>query len=163
MKRTIFYLNNDCGKEIKAGGIIFYKYINDEIYLLLIKSNNKYEDFGGKTDNSDQSICETIAREVEEESNKIFKKKNILKRIEKCTDYIYSSISKYLIYVIELSEEESNIDVNDFGEKEYHDNILRTVEYISLKEFMDKDFQSKLNFRIRNYSLFNKLMSLVNK
>ena len=34
-------------------GVIFYKIINNKIYLLLIKKNNKYSDIGGININHD--------------------------------------------------------------------------------------------------------------
>ena len=43
----------------------------------MIYCDKKYEDFGGKTDKIDTCIEDTIAREAEEESNKIFKKSNV--------------------------------------------------------------------------------------
>ncbi|ARF08861.1 hypothetical protein Catovirus_1_911 [Catovirus CTV1] len=158
--KNIFYYDNDKSKEIKAGGAIFYKYAEDDLYLLLTKTNNKYEDFGGKIDDDDKNIYETISREIEEESNGVFKKDHIMKKLDECNDNVYSKVSKYYIAILPLDEEESQIDVKAFGDKEIHDNFARTVEYVSLTTFLDSSFQSNLNFRLKNYALNNKLRSL---
>src|ERR1700744_3977297 len=102
--RPIFqYTDSDnVVSDVKAGGVLFYKIDDDDhIKFLMIKNRGKYEDFGGCTDNGDKNIMETIAREVQEESNNIFKKKDILNRIKTITP-IYSKISKYLLYIIPL-------------------------------------------------------------
>lgn len=154
--RPTFYFENDKKNEIRAGGAIFYKIDKEDndILFLMIYSRDKYEDFGGKTDSIDANANDTIAREVDEESNGIFIKKNILKRINKLTP-IYTNSSKYLLHFIELTKEEESIDLAAFGAIEIHDNIDRTVEYVSLNKFRDKNFvKDKLCFRLKFRSFF---------
>ena len=154
----IFYLDK---QEIKAGGILFYRIKNDNIDLLLIKRNNKYEDFGGKVDEEDNNIEETIAREVEEESNKIFKKENIINILkDNIENYYYNKTSKYLLYLVKLNSDfDTNVD--KFGNMENHDKIFRRVEYVKLETFLDKEFQNNICFRLKIYSLLNKLRQLL--
>ena len=149
--RPTFFNNGEELKEneIRAGGVIFYTYINKKLHILLIKKTetNIYEDFGGKTDMLDLTILDTISREVEEESNKIFSKENIKKRLENnIKNNIYYRKSKYKIYFLEIS----NIDCKLFGIKEIHDNIPRTVHWISYDDFIDLKINNKINPRLHS-------------
>jgi len=133
--------------EIRAGGVIFYTFINEKLHILLIKKTetNIYEDFGGKTDMLDLTILDTISREVDEESNKIFSQENIKKILENnIKNNVYNRKSKYTIYFLEIS----NIDCTLFGNKEIHDNIPRTVHWISYDEFIDLKIKNKINPRL---------------
>lgn len=156
--RPTFYLDIDKTEEVRAGGILFYKYTDDmtNFDLLLINSRNNYEDFGGCTDNDDKNILDTVAREVEEESNHIFKKEFVMDKIKE-TEPVYIKHCKYALYFIELNE---YYDPIDFGDREIHDNINRTVEWISYDNFSDQDFINKLNFRLKSYNVLNYLKKI---
>jgi hypothetical protein len=162
--RPTFLYNNDPELEIRAGGAIFYKIDkNSTVQFLMLNSRGKYEDFGGKTDIKDKTINHTIAREVDEESNHIFIKKNILKRINNLTP-CYTRKSKYQIYFIKLTETESLLDVSIFGDKEIHDNIPRTVEYISIDNLRDTQFiKNNLCFRLKFKAFFKFVDEIYNK
>ena len=162
--RPTFLYNNDPELEIRAGGAIFYKIDeNSTVQFMMLNARDKYEDFGGKTDLIDKSINHTIAREVDEESNHIFNKKDILKRIKQLVP-CYTRTSKYQIYFIKLTEEESKLDVSVFGDKEIHDDIPRTVEYISIDNLKDKDFiKNKLCFRLKFKAFFKFVEELYNE
>jgi len=142
----------DHKEDIRAGGALFYKRdtATRDLLFLMIKKDGAYEDFGGKTDEVDKTILETIAREVDEESNHIFKKEEILRRLNTpCTsrDWVYSKGGKYLVHFIELTEEESRIDPAEFGCEEIHDGIQRTVEYVRFtakNQFGDIDLHCRL-------------------
>lgn len=149
MSRMIFYHNGDENYEIKAGGVIFYH--NGELMMILKKG--KIEDFGGKTDEFDKSIYDTVGREVEEESNNIFKKDDIIEMI-KGQEYVYNAKSKYALFFIKLDEK---IDCSIFGEKEIHDNINRTVIWIPMKDFE----KTKKNFRLTYHKVLKKINSLM--
>ena len=64
--RNTFYYNKNKNDEIRAGGLLIYKIENNEIFLLLIENRGLYEDIGGCSDINDDSIYETIIREVED-------------------------------------------------------------------------------------------------
>ena len=153
--RPTFYYNNDPDLQIRAGGAIFYKVDeNNVVQFMMMFSRGRYEDFGGKTDLKDKSINHTIAREVDEESNGVFKKKDILKRIKNINP-CYTRTSKYQIYFIKLTDEEANMDVSVFGDKELHDDIPRTVEYISIDKIRSKEFiKNNLCFRLKFKGFF---------
>jgi len=157
--RPIFFLNNEQDKQIKAGGIIFYRLNKKtkQTEFLLIKCNNKYEDFGGKTDPDDNSIEETAAREAEEESNNIFNRHEILKNIDKA-DLIYSKFSKYLIYFIKTNV---NYEPSKFGSMEIFEKIPRTVEWVSYSKIRKNGFSKKyLHIRLLFNDFFKKISDI---
>ena len=152
--RPTFYLNDDTENPVRAGGVLFYRYDeHDSSYqLLLIYSRNKYEDFGGCSDNVDVDIKNMVAREVAEESNLIFSKEFILDSI-KDKEPLYIKYSKYILYFVQIDE---LYDPQIFGNKELHDNIERTVEWVPYENFKDKEFLKKVNGRLNNWvTLYN--------
>ncbi len=155
---TFFYKNND-NCEIRAGGIIMYRYKDgmDEPELLMIKNRGKYEDFGGRTEMVDSCIEETICREADEESNGIFPKDYMIKLIKKIKP-VYCSKSKYMIYFIKTNKEYNPVE---FGDWEIHDGIPRTVEWVKISKLLDKDFVKKnLHIRLKFFYFFQKISSL---
>ena len=57
------------GDPVRAGGCLFFIKQNNEIYYLLRKGKRDWGDIGGKTDEKDTCITDTIIREVVEETN----------------------------------------------------------------------------------------------
>jgi ADP-ribose pyrophosphatase YjhB (NUDIX family) len=149
--RPTFYLNDDQEKPLRAGGVMFYRFDMEEFdyKLLLIYSRDKYEDFGGCTDAVDDNIKETVSREVEEESNKIFSQKYILDNI-KDDKSVYIKHCKYILYFMELEEK---YDPEIFGNREIHDGFDRTVEWVPYDNFEDKEFLKTLNCRLNNWTV----------
>lgn len=147
-ERPVFYLklNQPC----KAGGVIFYQIRNNRVELLLIKHNGLYEDFGGKTDNIDRTIKDTIIREVVEESNSVFTRFEVRDKIR--GRGLYLPQAKYLLYLVPLEKE---VNSEDFGNKEIGLDIDRTVEFVPY----DKINYKLLHMRLRN----NKFISFLNK
>jgi ADP-ribose pyrophosphatase YjhB (NUDIX family) len=161
-KRPVFYHNDDKELEVKAGGVIIYKIHKKtkKMSMLLIKNRGKYEDIGGCTDQKDKSIQDTIAREVDEETNSIIKSKNIKKRFEDGVE-VFNKWSKYLIYVLEATDDERKLKSDDFGDREIHDDIERTVHWIKYDSFIKNDFiKDKLNFRLKNKIIFEQLKKI---
>lgn len=163
--RPTFYLDNNKNQPIKAGGALIYRVNNKlkDIELLLIKNRGRYEDFGGRTDIKDKTILDTVCREIDEESNNIFRKKPLKKIFTKC-NYIYSTWSKYVIYMYELSttNEYYNIDPIIFGNRETHDNIERTVQWIPYSIYKSNEFQKEVNFRLKIKELNMELENIYN-
>ena len=160
-KSPIFYYNNDTSYELKAGGVLFYKYNKEEdkYEFLMINSRNQYEDFGGKTDVGDENIIKTISREVDEESNKIFSKEIIEEKIKNLVT-VYVKHCKYLLYFVELTD---NYNPLDFGKKEHHDNLNRTVEWVGQENFYKEEFIKNLNFRLRIFNVLENIKNLFQK
>lgn len=157
--RPTFYMDDEKQIELRAGGVLFYKFNEDKTNfdLLLIYSRNNYEDFGGCTDAQDKDILDTVSREVDEESNNIFKK-DIIKEKIKDIKPIYIKHCKYALYFVELNDD---YNPKDFGTKEIHDNINRTVEWVSYDNFNDEEFIKKLSFRLKSYNVLEYLKTLL--
>lgn len=138
MRKTFQFGKGD-DKPCLAAGIIFYKNIpNCEGSVLMIKTIKKnvtgieycFEDFGGKTELTDNSIKFTACREAEEESNGIFKKEMLLKKLKYAT---YFSYSKYVLYFININSIDFDPE-QQFGDKENHTGIERYVEWITITD-----------------------------
>lgn len=158
--RPTFYLNNDKTKPTRAGGVIIYKFTRKGMELLLIENRGQYEDIGGCTDKSDKTYIDTIVREVYEETNKLIKRKNTRQKIASSQN-VYISTSKYVIHFIEATEKQKKFTQKDFGPKELHDNIERTIQWIPLTHFLDSNIIAyKLNFRLKNKLVFDKLKQI---
>lgn len=157
--QPIFYYKDNKELEIKAGGVIFY-HIDSENHLkfLMIKNRGKYEDFGGKTEKVDTCIEDTISREVDEESNSIFKKSDVKKGL-KNNSSIYTNNSKYLLYFYKLDTDDYTSEM--FGDIETYENIPRTVEWVSYLQLKDSVFVKKfLNYRLKFRAFFSKVNEL---
>jgi len=152
-KRYSFTIDDNI---IYAGGVIVYRINNNNVELLLMKSRGKYEEFGGTINKEDKYIYDTVAREVDEESNSIIKYESVIERIKTST-YVCSKRSKYIIYLLKASPQEHLMTSDMFGNKEIHDDIERTVQWIKLKDFYALIKQKEVNFRIVTKLLFDKL------
>ncbi|AYV76909.1 MAG: hypothetical protein Barrevirus3_29 [Barrevirus sp.] len=152
--RPTFYLDNDLTKPVRAGGVLFYRHdvITNTYNLLMIYSRNSYEDFGGCSDSTDQSLEQMICREVEEESNGIFGKKYVSDCI-KGLNPIYIKYCKYVLYFVKIEEK---YDPTIFGDVEICDNISRNVEWINYSDIN----QIKLNFRLTMTQVTNHMENL---
>jgi hypothetical protein len=147
--------------EIRAGGVIFYKFQGGKLKLLLINKTHDqlYEDFGGKTDMEDYTILDTITREIYEESNKIIKKKFIMRKLlNKNSCELYNNKSKYLVFLIKLN---FHVTGKQFGNKEIHDDIDRTVEWIDYEKYEKLKLKNKINPRLNFKQLEEELNFII--
>ncbi len=163
-QRKEFYLDNNPEFPIRAGGVLIYKFDkNNNMYLLMIKSRGQYEDIGGRVDNKDNDIIDTVVREVYEESNKLIKRKNTREKL-KNAKFVYNKKSKYVIYFIEATKKQSNFTEKNFDTYEYHDNIKRTIKWMPLKTVLSKNFINySLAFRLKHKYVFDMLNSIEQK
>ncbi len=162
--RKIFYLDAKKEKDVTAGGVIIYRIINNKVDLLLSEARGLYEDLGGRTDDDDKDIISTVSREAYEESNKLLDIKSIKKRLKNADPPIYMKRSKYAVYIIEATKEEEKLKSEKFGNRELHDDVPRKIKWIPLKKFMLPDIlKYKINFRLKNKLLFDKLKSLTSE
>lgn len=141
---------------IRAGGLLIYKITNNTLNFLMIQSNRGLEDFGGRTDNEDSNINDTIARETSEESNNVITKDDVHELINNGTgEDAYVPLCKYWLCI-----RESNVDysMNDFGDYEICDNIQRNVVWIPYDDWKNH----KINFRLQSgfvKKAINKILS----
>ena len=156
--RPTFYYDDDNDNEIRAGGLLLYRYdeCTCEPEFLMIKTKRTYEDFGGRTDISDKTINDTICREAEEESNGILKINEVYDLI-KNQQPIYSRESKYLLYIVKT---DISYNPDDFGKFEIHDGIRRTVQWIKLSKLLNKNFHKSIHIRLKFKSFFDQLAQL---
>jgi hypothetical protein len=160
--RKIFYLDEDINQEkpITAGGVIIYKIEKGQIYLLLIDSRGNFEDFGGRSDENDETIFDMVSREAYEESNMLLDRNKIKERLI-TAKYVYSINSKYIVYIINALEDESKLTSEMFGNKEIYDNIPRKVKWISLNVFLKPEIiKFKVCARLKNKLLFDILKKI---
>ena len=125
MNRPTFYINKS---PIRAGGVIFYYQdeLTKNIKILMQYTErtidnvkkNLYEDIGGKTDNVDTCINDTIIREVIEETNNIITKEILDKYFIKDNKYIYLKKSKYYLVLVKVEDDIKNIDRRLFGKED---------------------------------------------
>lgn len=155
MDRPTFF-NAGSTDQVKAGGLLLYKRTNDGIKFLMANYFGKYEDLGGKTDSCDESIIDTISREVSEESNGIITS-SYVKNLLKDQKYIYIKNSKYILYICEATDD---YNPRDFDDIEYHTNLPRRIEWIDINDVTDTAFHYKLNFRLRNRMFFSRVSTL---
>lgn len=166
MFRPTFYYNdnnndnnNNKTNPLRAGGCLFYKFDeNNKMHVLLITNHGKYEDFGGKTDEVDKCIEDTIIREVMEESNCLIDECELKDQLIK-NNCIYVKRSKYLLYIIEASEKQAKLTGEMFGNKELHDNLFRTVEWMLYEEMKSK---KNIHVRLLSADIFNHLDTINN-
>jgi hypothetical protein len=146
-KKGKIFLFND--KEVFAGGILLYTIKNKKKYFLLRKDKyNRWSDLGGKIEDKDSVLYDTLTRELlEETNNKIYNILNInnsydtLKAwiIKSNYKIIYNEESKYLLLKIRIN---NNFNINNIINAEN-----TTVQWI----FIDKSTKIKLNPRILKY------------
>jgi ADP-ribose pyrophosphatase YjhB (NUDIX family) len=158
-KKVFFYKN----MPVYAVGTLIYKKSpeNNEIEFLLVKNcKNKFEDIGGKTENTDDNIYQTACREMEEETNKIVKGCDISERIKKTRNVVYNMKSKYLVFIIQANNNEEKLESSIFDNIEYFSKQKRTVEWVPFKIYKKYANEKMLNFRLMVKYLFNRLETI---
>ncbi len=156
-KRPTFYYDTYM---LRAGGILLYKIVNNEIILLMIYNKGKLEDIGGRTNAIDGTIYDTIAREVVEESNNIFNKDDIKNRInDNIHQPIIHSHSKYMLFLVPLINDEYNLTEEIFGTVELHGNIERIFKWINLTDLAKNNLNRRLQIVFKDIKKqFNKII-----
>jgi 8-oxo-dGTP pyrophosphatase MutT (NUDIX family) len=135
-----------CDNWVSASGILFYKIINNECYLLLIKYNDlkcdRYDDFGGCIDQCDQSIYDAMIRECQEETNGVINKYIIDKYLQKDYDLHHNKYSRYLGFLKQV-DNDFFPDTSVFGNLEIHDNLKRIVQWIKYSKDINLPYRLK--------------------
>jgi hypothetical protein len=157
--RKVFYLGGDKSKPVTSGGVIIYRFFKKSMELLMIESRGFFEDFGGRVDDADQSVEETVQREADEESNGLIDRKSVKDRLT--GEPIYMEKCKYVVHIIKATDAENCLTTEDFGDTEIHDNLKRKVKWISLDTFLLPEIiKYKLNFRLKSKALFDRLKEI---
>jgi hypothetical protein len=153
LKRKCFFYEDSNEQPILAAGILFIKEEKGKKFVLMQKVIKKdkpdeYSDFGGKIDEKDDTIVDTIARELGEELNKgLYKKvkkeniyldtteelKNLI--LQNIVKLIYQRTAKYFVIIAKLPKD-IMLDFERIGNHEELDKINRTVHWISYEDFI---------------------------
>jgi hypothetical protein len=153
LERKCFYYEDSNEQPILAAGVLFIKEEKGKKFVLMQKKIEKdkqdeYSDFGGKIDIRDNTIVDTIARELGEELNKgLYKKvqnekkyldtteelKNLI--LQNIIKLIYQKIAKYFVIIAKFPKD-IMLDFKKIGTREELDKINRTVHWISYEEFV---------------------------
>lgn len=169
---THFLYKNNPEYPVKAAGVIFTKkgYNYNSILMQDLTLKNYIQDFGGKVDDTDKNILETVCRELFEESNasiyykntKKFLSINQLKRLVNNNRYriLYLKNSKYLFFFVNFPNT-VNINFNVSGDYEILDMIPRTVKWYTMKDFFELQQKNKLHIRLDNKYVLNILSELL--
>jgi hypothetical protein len=96
---------------------------------------NVYEDIGGKTDEKDLCINDTIIREIVEETNDIIKKDIIKELLDKDNHNIYLKKGKYYLILVEANKTIIDINRRTFGKEETFSGKLRQFHWIDSNRF----------------------------
>lgn len=158
-ERPTFYFKNNTENSIRAGGVLLYKFTEDtdEPEYLMINKEGKYEDFGGRTDIIDKCINDTIVRECQEESNNIINKVDIYPAMLKSKP-VYCPRGKYMVYVVKT---QNSYEPSQFGDREIHDDIPRTVEWVKHSDIMKhRNIHNFLHRRLKFNDFYNKLNNI---
>ncbi len=146
--RPTFYHNNDLKKPVRAGGVLFFKKVNEKVYYLLIfnpwEKCKWFEDIGGKTDMVDLKIEDTISRETHEETNNLIEV-NLTNKLLENKESHYIENSKYTLYLVEAPEEIKKLTKQDFGNIEHHTGWDRTIDWIPQENIKKIKLHKRLN------------------
>lgn len=143
-QRPTFLVNN---KVYVSAGVLIYTNDEMENYYFLFQrlTNDKrmwtYEDFGGKSQNGDNSIEDVAFRECYEETNKlVFTPEFLKKQLKDRRSVIYQIPEcKYMLYIIYVPYDfKENLDLDQFGIKN-NDDQPRILEWLSYKSLMELD------------------------
>jgi 8-oxo-dGTP pyrophosphatase MutT (NUDIX family) len=114
------------GQYVKAAGVL--PYCKDKfLFIRPTEKPDEIEPFGGKSDEKDTDIQDIAIREAREESNGILQFTK-----DQLTNCVYFPASKYLLFFVDIND----CDPEQFGTKELHDNIPRTVQWLTYDEIV---------------------------
>jgi hypothetical protein len=151
---------NEYKQPIRAGGVIYYRFnkFSEKIQLLLQQIDKKFEDMGGKTDEKDIDINHTIGRELVEETNGIISMDEFYQQVNTYNHCIYSSIGKYLLYLLPANEHIASTKLSEYSDKEFNDNVNRTVHWVNLDSLNNIMLHKRLSdVKDQIIDIFNKI------
>lgn len=149
--RPTFYHDE---KPIRAGGCLFYVVKNGKREFLLRKCKH-WSDVGGKTDNTDMSIMDTIVREVAEETNfSLLSDKHseaeaieaLYSLLNTADEAYYGEKSKYLTILCEVPNEVRDLPMTRFGLREGTDKMGHYYKWTDVEDVKRHALHPRLRF-----------------
>jgi 8-oxo-dGTP pyrophosphatase MutT (NUDIX family) len=159
-------------KEVVSAGIIFYC-PKTKKFLLQKKFNHKYpeiwhyEDWGGKSNPSDQNIYDTAIREAYEETSGVFEHNFLYNLLNHTKSRMFVNRGcKYALFYVPLEYKNSNLE-DQIGDYEFTPGgfkINRVAEWVDYQYILNIDKNKKIlhprmanitKIFIENYLLFN--------
>lgn len=146
-QRPHFIINN---KKITAGGLLIIDFQNEKCLLQYSSKKDRFDDFGGKAELTDDTIIHTIIRELYEESNKLIGSEN--NKINfKNVKFYYIPQAKYILAVLDHKQIDIETDLTKYGQIEEHTKIFRTVNWLEISSFMSSENTVNINPRLLSY------------
>lgn len=158
--RPAFKIN---GNVYVSAGIVFLRRTKHGIEYMMqqIKYDDpkwirdwSWEDFGGKSEPKDRSIFAVAYRECLEELNSVISPQLLLTLLHnrKKTRRLLYPQSKYVLFLIDVTDTKLDIDPKICGEMETHTGIKRHVQWLTKqqlhKEFASNNVTPRINQRI---------------
>ena len=124
-------------KIVSALGALFYSRQKKSFLMQFVPDEKsgkiRLTDFGGKVDSGDNTIIDSLRREVSEETNRVFPAEyDFLQNLV----HFYLEKCKYLLLICQAPPEFESIDPSQFGTSEDGSSIKRTVEWVSVEDFL---------------------------
>lgn len=141
---------------ITATGCLFYKLIDNKVFVLLVKYADKnwplLDDFGGKIMMNDNSVLNAAIRKTTSETNNIINDEIIADIIcDNNYEMFYNKKSKYLVHLIKVNSD-FMVDTSIFGDIEQCDKIKRTVNWYEFGQVKNKiAYRLSLNEKLHVY------------
>lgn len=144
MNRPTFSINN---RTYVSAGVIPYTMDSQDNYYFLLQHltsdtrNWSYEDFGGKSQQGDDSIEAVAFRECHEETNfqPVFTSEFLQAQLKDERSMVYSIPEcKYMMYLIYVPPSFRDLDLGQFGTSN-NDGQPRVLEWLSYKSLMELD------------------------
>ncbi len=134
------------GKPVFAAGVILSKLVDGRQHLLLQEKKGGFQDLGGKVEEGDTTVLDTIAREAYEETNGLLDKEDLKSRLSSDErDYYYVAHSKYLFTILDATEKEGALDEEAFGSKEEGQGYERRIKWIPVADLKIENIFCRLH------------------
>jgi hypothetical protein len=144
------------GDLVKAVGVLFYSKKNGFLMQLVVgkKGQVTISDFGGKVENKDKSLINSLERELLEESNEKLPHCDIRSLM---IGFLYIPTSKYVLVICQAPQSFDDMDLSSFGTHEEHSRAERKVSWVSVPDFLkSRTLNPRLTTDVKNlvHSLF---------
>jgi len=132
---------------INSIGIIFYRFHNNKLELLLFEKDSIYQDLGGNV-TSQENLLKQLKFHIRNITNfKIDININNINDNQDFNNYIYNSKSQKLLYFIKANKYIANLNNLDFGKYQVvniNTLVKRNIVWIDIDKFNNSGFKKYL-------------------